>query len=70
MRVKRDRQTATDIAEILKALEIKDKICARFGPSCGKCPLSKLGALDTDTCCEIDSLAKRLELAYKVVETL
>ena len=63
--------TGFDIAEIIKALQAKDKICQRY-THCGECPLGKLGALDTDTdaCMEMDKLVKRLGVADEVVETL
>lgn len=70
MRVKRNRQSESYIAQMSKVLNIKDEICRCFTADCGECPLCKLGVFDTDTCLEIDKLAKRLELAYKVVETL
>lgn len=35
-----------------------------------KCPLGKLGVFDTPTCQELVKLKNRLELVYKVVETL
>lgn len=70
MEIKRDRQTEYDIVQVLRALhDIDDKICPRF-ESCVVCPLGKLGVLDTFTCDEIKKLVKRLDLAYKVVETL
>ena len=70
MEIKRDRQTEYDIAQVIRALhEIDNKLCPRF-ESCIECPLGKLGVLDTCTCDEIKKLAKRLDLAYKVVETL
>lgn len=68
MNIKRDARTQVDIAQIKRALHIKDEICQRN--ICYDCPLSKLGVLETRTCDEINKLAKRLDLAYKVVETL
>ena len=69
MNIKRDRQTEFYIAQLLKALNIEDEICPRFA-SCVECPLGRLGVLQSCTCDEIKKLVKRLELAYKVVETL
>lgn len=69
MNIKRDRQTEFDIAQVLRALYIEDKICHRF-ESCIECPLGKLGVFETCTCDEMKKLAKRLDLAYKVVETI
>lgn len=42
MNIKRDRQTEFDIAQVLRALYIEDKICHRF-ESCIECPLGRLG---------------------------
>lgn len=69
MDVKRDRGgLAYDIAQMLNALEVRQQICSRFSNSCYRCPLGKLGVLDTRTCLDIDKLVKRLELIYRVVE--
>lgn len=68
MDVKRDRGTAYDIAQMIKALNVHKQICARLGGSCGRCPLGKLGVLDNFACADIDKLIKRLELVYRVVE--
>lgn len=68
MDVKRDRGLAYDIAQMLKALQAKQQICARFAFSCKLCPLGKLGVLDNFACTDIDKLIKRLELVYRVVE--
>lgn len=68
MDVKRDRGLAYDTLQMLDALQLKKQICARFGASCHRCPLGKLGAFDTFTCIDIDKLTKRLELIYRVVE--
>lgn len=70
MRVKRNRDAEYNIAYLLKALETMDEVCGRYGASCHDCPLGKLGVFDTPTCDEISKLKSRLELAYKVVETL
>ena len=70
MNVKRNKNSEFDIAHIMSALEYKHKICARFGTNCYACPLGKLGVFDNFTCLDIDKLMKRLELVYKVVETL
>lgn len=70
MEIKRDRQTAYDIAQIIKALDdFDDKMCNRF-VSCNECPLNSLGLFDTRTCYEITQLVNRLDLAYRVVETI
>ena len=68
MDVKRDRELAYDILQMLNALQVQMQICERFGASCHRCPLGKLGVFDTFTCLEIDKLIKRLELIYRVVE--
>lgn len=68
MDVKRNRGTAYDIAQMIEALNVHKQICARFGGSCGRCPLGKLGVFDTYTCLEICKLTNRLEVAYRVVE--
>ena len=73
MNIERNARTQADIASIIrqikKALDIKHEICKRCF-ECYNCPLGKLEMLDTRTCEEIEKLADRLELAYKVVETL
>ena len=68
MDVKRDRWLAYDTLQMLNALQVKTQICARFGASCHRCPLGKLGVFDNFTCLDIDKLIKRLELIYRVVE--
>ena len=73
MNIERDARTQLDIeqirSQITKALGIKHVICKRYS-CCYECPLSKLEVLDTRTCEEIEKLADRLEIAYKVVEIL
>ena len=68
MDVKRDRGLAYDTLQMLNALQVKTQICARFGASCNRCPLGKLGVFGNPTCLDIDKLIKRLELVYRVVE--
>ena len=68
MDVKRDRGLAYGTLQMLNALQVKTQICARFGASCHRCPLGKLGVFDNSTCLDIDKLIKRLELVYRVVE--
>ena len=68
MNVKREARTQVDIAQIKRALHIKDEICQHH--ICIECPLGKLGVFETCTCDEIDRLIERLDLIYKVVETL
>lgn len=71
MRVERNRDAERDIAYFLKALDTRDDMwCAKYGGNCYKCPLGKLGVFDTPTCQELAKLKNRLELVYKVVETL
>ena len=70
MDVKRNSGLAYDIAQMIEALEVKQQICARFGANCKFCLLGKLGVFESFTCNDIDKLIKRLELVYKVVETL
>ena len=71
MRVERRRDAERDIAYLLKALNTVDETwCVKYGGNCYKCPLGKLGVLETCTCDEIDRLINRLDLVYKVVETL
>ena len=69
MNIKRESRTQLDIAQIIMALDIKDEICQRYS-SCWDCPLWELGVFDAPTCREIAKVKSRLELAYKVVETL
>ena len=68
MNVKRDRGIAYDTLQMLNALQVKQRICARFGANCYACPLGKLGVFDRFTCLDIDNLIRRLELIYRVVE--
>ena len=71
MRVERNRDAERNIAYLLKALDICDETwCVKYGGNCHKCPLGKLGVFDTPTCQELAKLKSRLELVYKVVETL
>lgn len=69
MNIKREARTQNEIAQIIRVLDIKGEICERHR-SCYDCPLSNLEVLETRTCDEIDKLNKRLDLVYKVVETL
>lgn len=70
MRVERSIDSQRDIAYILKELDTVDQICVKHGKNCYKCPLGKLGVFDSPTCDEISKVRSRLELAYKVVETI
>ena len=71
MRVERSRDAELGIACLLKALYTVDETwCVKYGRNCYKYPLGKLGVFDTMTCQELSKLKNRLELAYKVVETL
>ena len=71
MRVERSRDAERDIAYMLHALDIAgDTWCVKYAGNCYKCPLGKLGVFDSPTCHEVSKLKSRLELAYKVVETL
>lgn len=71
MRVERSRDTERDIAYLLKALDtVYVTCCAKYGGNCYECPLGSLGVLETPTCHEVSKLKSRLELVYKVVETL
>ena len=69
MNIKREARTQFEIAQIIRVLDIKDEICERYR-SCYDCPLSKLEVFETRACDEIDKLAKRLDLVYKVVQAL
>ena len=71
MRVERNREVERDIAYLLKALDIVyETCCEKYGTNCYECPLGNLGVLETQTCHELGKLKSRLELIYKVVETL
>lgn len=71
MRIERSRGTECDIAYLLKALDnVYDTCCEKYGGNCYECPLGSLGVLQTQTCYEIAKVKSRLELVYKVVETL
>ena len=69
MKIIREAQTQFDIAQIMRVLDIKDKICSRH-TRCDECPLGRLDVFEIRTCDEIDKLVKRLVLAYRVVQTL
>lgn len=71
MRVERNRDAERNIAYLLKALDtVYETCCFKYGGNCYECPLGSLGVLETQTCYEVSKLKNRLELAYKVVETL
>ena len=71
MRVERRIDAERDIAYLLKVLDTVDETwCSKYGGDCYKCPLGKLGAFEVPTCHELSKVKSRLELAYKVVETL
>lgn len=70
MRVKRNRLAECDTAYVLKSLETKDNACGRYGTNCYECPKGKLRVFDEPTYHELAKLKNRLELVYKVVETL
>ena len=71
MKVERNRDAARDIAYLLKALDtVHETCCEKYGENCYECPLGNLGVLGTQTCYEIAKVKSRLELVYKVVETL
>ena len=71
MNVERSRDAERDIAYLIKVLDtVYETCCEKYGGSCYECPLGSLGVLQTQTCYEISRLKKRLELVYKVVETL
>lgn len=69
MNIKREAQTQVEIAQILMMLNITDEICKRH-TECEECPLGRLGVFDAPTCHKVSKLKRRLELVYKVVETL
>lgn len=69
MNIKREARTQVEIAQIIRVLDIKDEICQHH-TRCDECSLGKLDVLETRTCDEIDKLAKCLDLAYRVVQTL
>lgn len=71
MRVERSRDAERDIAYLLKALDtLYETCCEKYGGNCYECPLGSLGVLETQTCHELGKLKRRLELVYRVVETL
>lgn len=71
MNIERSIDTARDIAYLLKELDtVYETCCDRYGGNCYECPLGSLGVLQTQTCYEVNKLKSRLELVYKVVETL
>lgn len=72
MKVKHDKGTEYDIAQIISALlNAEDEFCPRFTKSCTECPLGKLGVFQTYTCDEIKKLKTCLILVYNLlVETL
>lgn len=71
MRVERNRGAERDIAFLIRALDTVDESwCMKYNGNCYKCPLGKLEVFDAPTCNEIAKVRSRLELIYKVVETL
>lgn len=71
MRIDRSRDVERDIACLLNALDtVYETCCEKYGGNCYECPLGSLGVLQTQTCYEVSRLKSRLELIYKVVETL
>lgn len=71
MKVERSRDAERDIAYLLNTLyNVGDTWCVKYGGNCNKCPLGELGVFDTPTCNWVSKLKSRLELVYKVVETL
>lgn len=68
MSVKPNREAERDINYVIKALDIMDDACKRYGENCRTCPLGTLGAFDVPTCKELDKLKSRLKLAYGVVK--
>lgn len=69
MNIKREARMQVEIAQIIRVLGIKDQICQCYA-RCDECSLGKLDVFETRACDEIDKLAKRLDLAYRVVQTL
>ena len=71
MKVERRRDVERDIAYLLKALDaVYETCCEKYGGNCYECPLGCLGVFETQTCQEISKVKSRLELVYRVVETL
>ena len=71
MRVERNRDVAHDISYLIEVLDtVHDTFCEKYGGNCYECPLGSLGVLGTQTCYEVSKLKSRLELVYRVVETL
>ena len=69
--VKRSQDAERDISYLIKAMDIVGETwCSKNRGNCYKCPLGKLGVFDNRTCNEFVKLISRLELVYKVVETL
>lgn len=71
MRVERSRDLERDIAYLLKALDtVYETYCEKYGENCYECPLGSLGVLGTQTCYKVSKPKSRLELVYRVVETI
>lgn len=71
MKVERNRDAAHDIAYLIEVLDtVEDIWCVKYGGNCYNCPLGKLGVFNVRICRELARVKSRLELAYKVVETL
>lgn len=71
MKVERSRDAEHDIAHLIKVLDnVYERCCEKYDGNCYECPLGRLGVLGTQTCYEVSRLKSRLELVYKVVETL
>lgn len=69
--IKRDRQNEFYIANMITTIqENKREICMKQ-PGCEDCPLANIdGLFDESICAMLNQTKKRLELSYKLVETL
>ena len=71
MNVERSRDAERDIAYLIKVLDtVYETCCDKYGGNCYECPLGCLGVFGTQTCYEFSKLKSRLELIYRLVETL
>ena len=68
--IKRNRADESEVANMLDKIRRYHEIVCRHNV-CEECPLGRLNdVFEVTTCENIEKLIKRLEVIYKVVETL
>lgn len=69
--IKRDRQNELYIANMLRTIEKNKRELCMHQPGCDECPLGTIDDLfDVSLCAMLGQTKKRLELSYKLVESL